>query len=177
MIRKVVLTILVVFNLLALVYLITPAPILPDLPYSIKSDEPGDTIQLKNVTAYYTNLTRTEVINFYKANYTGPIVLRLNHPPEKSKQIIRDTIQSYYLEEFILPYRESLFINGFEWEKDVFTKPEKRIKNKLFFKGKEYSAKITLKTFPTPIHHRLIAFYLTEIVILSSVIILLHRES
>lgn len=171
MVKKSLLSLFCIFNLLTLIYLIIPVPSLPDLPYSVKSDEPGDTVQLKNVTAYYTNLSRTEVINFYKANYNGPIVIHLNHPPEKAKEIIRDTTQSYYLEEFILPYKESLFINGFEWEKDVFTKPEKRIQNKLIFKGKEYSTKITLKTYPTSIPARLLTFFITQATIISIVII------
>lgn len=153
-----------IFNLFALLYLISPVPKLPDLPNSAKSDEPGDTVQIPHVTGYYTNLSRTEVINFYKANYNGLFRIQLNHPPEKARNIIRDTIQSYYLEEFVLPYKETFYINGFEWEKDVFTKPEKRIKNKLLYYGKEYQAKITLRTFPVPVYKRLISFYFTELV-------------
>ncbi len=171
MVKKTVIILFSLFNLVSLIYLVSPTPQLPDLPYSIRSDEPGDTIQLKNVTAYYTNLSRTQVINFYKANYSGPITIHLNHPPERAKEIIRDTTQSYYLEEFHLPYKESLFINGFEWEKDVFTKPEKRIKNKLLFKGKEYSAKITLKIFPTSIWQRLVSFYFSESIIVAAIFI------
>lgn len=158
---------MVLFNALSLTYLLIPTPTLKDLPNSAKSTEPGDTIQLKNVSAYYTNLSRTEVINFYKSSYTGPILIRLNHPPELSKTIIKDTIQSYYFEEFYLPFKESLYINGFEWENDVFTKPEKRIKNKLIFEGKEYRSKITLKTIPTSIPYRLTAFFATEVALLS----------
>ncbi|MFA5828091.1 MAG: hypothetical protein WC841_01830 [Candidatus Shapirobacteria bacterium] len=154
------------FNLLAVFYLIAPLPAIPDLSNSAKSDEPGDTTQLQNVAGYYTNLSRTEVINFYKANYNGFFRIQINHPPEKAKQIIRDTIQSYYLEEFILPFRESLFVNGFEWKNDVFTKPEKRIANRLLFKGIEYQAKITTKTFPVPILNRLVSFFFIETVVI-----------
>jgi len=68
-------------------------------------------------------------------------------------------------EEYVLPFKESIYINGFEWENDVFTKPEKRIKNKLLFKDKEYKAKITIKTFPTSLPKRLIAFLFTESVV------------
>jgi len=156
---------LLFFNFLAILYLVSPIPQIPDLSNSAKSDEPGDTIQIPNVSGYYTNLSRTEVINFYKANYNGLFRIRINHPPEKSKQIIKDTIQSYYLEEFVLPFKESLFINGYEWQNDVFTKPEKRIVNRLLFKGKEYQTKITIKTFPVPISNRLISFFFIEIVV------------
>lgn len=168
---KLALALLLIFNVFALLYLISPVPKLSDLPNSVKSDEPGDTVQIQNVSAYYTNLSRTEVINFYKANYNGLFRIQLNHPPEKAKNIIRDTIQSYYLEEFVLPYKETLYINGFEWEKDVFTKPEKRIKNKLLYYGKEYQAKITLRTFPVPIYKRLISFYFTEAIAIIAILI------
>jgi len=151
-----------VFNVIALVYLVTPPPLLRDFPNSVKSTLPGDTVQLKNVSGYFTNLTRREVINYYLSFYNHPLLVRLNHPPEKSKTIFRDTMQSYYLEELVLPFKESLFINGYEWENDVFTKPEKRIANKLTYNGISYSAKITLKTFPVPIFSRLLVFGLSQ---------------
>ncbi|MDD4027179.1 MAG: hypothetical protein PHO75_03235 [Candidatus Shapirobacteria bacterium] len=166
MIKKVIIFLFCCFNIFAIIYLISPVPTPPDLVNSIKSDEPGDTVQLKNVSAYYTNMTRTEVMNFYKAYYSGPFRIIINHPPEKSKEIIKDTIQSYYLEEYVLPFKESLYINGFEWENDVFTKPEQRSKNKLIFKGKEYKTKITLRTFPTSIPRRIFAFLITESVVI-----------
>ena len=162
MIKKIIISFLIIFNLLAVFYLISPAPILPDLPNSAKSDLPGDTVQVSNVSAYFTNMTRTEVMNFYKAYYNGIFRINLNHPPERAKDIIVNTIQSYYLEEFVLPFKESLYINGFEWENDVFTKPENRSKNKLIYHDKEYKAKITIRRFPTSIPHRLIAFFSTE---------------
>jgi len=162
MIKKKLIVLVCLFNIFAIVYLISPTPNLPDLVNSIKSDEPGDTIQLKNVSAYYTNMTRTEVMNFYKAYYSGPFRIILNHPPERSKEIIKDTIQSYYFEEYVLPFKESLYINGFEWENDVFTIQEKRVKNKLIFKDKEYKAKITIKTIPTSTPKRVVSFLFTE---------------
>lgn len=163
MLKKIFILLLIIFNIFTVLYLVSPTPTLKDLDNSAKSDEPGDTTQLKNVSAYYTNLGRTEVINFYKANYSGLFRIILNHPPERAKTVIRDTTQSYYLEEFVLPFKESLFINGYEWQNDVFTKPEKRIQNKLIYKGKEYSAKITLKTFPTPVPIRLLTFFSIEL--------------
>lgn len=140
-----------------------PIPQVPDLVNSIKSDLPGDTTQLVNVKGYFTNQSRTEVTNFYKANLNSPFKIRLNHPPEKSKTIFKDTMQSYYLEEFIIPFKMSLFVNGYEWENDVFTKPEKRVANKIIYNGLEYKAKITAKIYPTTIYQRLIAFFATEL--------------
>lgn len=165
---KIPLITLIIFNLIAIFYLITPSPQLPDLANSVKSDLPGDTVQIENVSAYFTNMTRTEVINFYKSHYSGPFRINLNHPPEKAKKIIVDTIPSYYFEEFILPFKESLYINGFEWANDVFTKEENRIKNKIIYQEKEYKSKITIRTFPNNITQRLIAFFFTELSIIAA---------
>ena len=174
MIKKIFFLALFLFNFFAVIYLIAPTPTFPDLPHSAKSDLPGGTVQIPNVSGYFTNLSRTEVINFYKANYNGFFRLQLNHPPEKAKEVIVDTIPSYYFEEFYLPFKESLYINGFEWENDVFTKPDKRIKNRLIYQDKEYKAKITVRTFPVPIYQRLLAFFLVEISLGS--IFLLYRS-
>jgi hypothetical protein len=171
MLRKILISILVIFNILAVFYLISSTPVLPDLPSSAKSDLPGDTVQISNVTAYFTNMTRTEVMNFYKAYYSGLFRINLNHPPERSQDIFVDTMQSYYLEEFILPFKESLYINGYEWENDVFTKVESRSKNKLIYNDIEYKAKITIRRFPTSIPSRLIAFFTTEIGIIVTLLV------
>jgi len=163
MIKKVLIIIAVLINLFFIVYLILPTPVLKPLPDSVVSTLPGDTTQLKNVSGYYTNISRTEVMNFYKSIYTSPFLIRINHPPEKAKEIFRDTMQSYYLEEFVLPFKESLFINGYEWEKDVFTKPEKRIANKLIYNGITYPSKINTKLIKTSVPTRLIVFFASEI--------------
>lgn len=171
--NKVIIGLLVVFNVLFVWYLTLPLPVIPDLPYSAKSDLPGDTTQLKNVSGYFTNLTRTEVITFYKANLNGPFRIQLNHPPEKAKDVILDTIQSYYLEEFVFPFKASIFINGYDWQNDVFTKPEKRIANRLLYNGIEYQSKITVKSYPTNLWSRLLGFFGLEVSLLA--VIYLYR--
>lgn len=171
MLKKTGIIFIIAFNLFAIAYLVSPTPTIPDLANSVKSQEPGDTVQIPNVSGYYTNMTRTQVMNFYKAHYTSPFLININYPPEKSKEIIKDTIQSYYFEEFNIPFKESLYVNGFEWENDVFTKPEKRIKNKLIYNGKEYKAKITIRTFPVSVPKRLISFFFMEAVIITGLII------
>lgn len=169
--KKLFIALFLVFNTLVIAYLVSPTPTLKDIPNTVKSELPGDTTQIKNVSAYFGNLSRTEVINFYKANYHGPFRIQLNHPPEKAKEIIRDTTQSYYLEEIILPFKESIFINGYEWQNDVFTKPEKRYANKLLYNNIEYQTKITIKVFPTSIAQRLITFFILEAAIISIIFI------
>jgi len=44
----------------------------------------------------------------------------------------------------------------------VFTKPEKRAANKLFYDNILYSAKITIKTYPVSLPRRLDAFFILE---------------
>ena len=71
------------------IYLIFPSPApLPPLPNGLKSDEPGDTVQIPGIYAYYTDLSRQEIISFYQNNYTNSrlfkfpfITYRLNYPP------------------------------------------------------------------------------------------------
>lgn len=162
--------ILVVINILSILYIISPTPKVPDLPNSIKSDLPGDTTQISNVSAYYTNMSRDEVMNFYYNNFNAPFRIRLNHPPEKAKNIIVDTIQSYYLEELVLPLKESLYINGFEWANDVFTKPEKRVMNKLIYNGVEYKTKVTVRNFTSTIPQRLFTLFFTEAVLIITIL-------
>ncbi len=154
---------LFIFNLFSLLYLLSPDPVLEALPSSVKSDLPGDTVQIENVSAYFTNLTRTEIINHYKATYNNSLRIILNHPPEKARTIFVDTIQSYFLEEFSIPFKQSLYINGFEWENDVFTATDSRSKNKLIYNGKEYKTKVTLRLFPVSPKNRLISFFTFEL--------------
>lgn len=143
-------SILIVFLFFA--YLLLPPPTdLPSLPGSVKSTEPGDTLEIPGVSAYYTNLSRQEVLAFYQKNFSRSrflgiplLIYRLNHPPEYAKQIFQSTKQSSFLEEIVHPLRESLFVNGFEWEVDPFTKPESRAKNKMIINQQEFKSKITL---------------------------------
>ncbi|MBU2592720.1 MAG: hypothetical protein ABH867_04050 [Patescibacteria group bacterium] len=156
------------FGVLASLYLLLPEPKLPppDLPESLKSDLPGDTVQLVNVSAYFTEKEREDLISFYQDYFSRSpflnlplITIRLNHPPEYAKEIIRDTVQSYYFEELIHPFKSSLFINGFDWQNDVFTPPDKRAQNKLIFKQKTWPVKVTLKWFHSGLAVRLFIFW------------------
>jgi hypothetical protein len=148
-------------------YLILPSPLeLPPLPESVRSVEPGDTTQVSGVSAYYTDLPRKTVVDFYtkafsRSSFLGiPLIsFRLNHPPERIREVLRDTQQSTYVEEVVHPLRESLFINGFEWENDPFTSPSRRIKNATTIAGKTYKCKVTLFNQGGAIWQRLLVFW------------------
>lgn len=89
------------------------------LPDSVKSELEGDTIQIPNVAAYFSDNYRDEVISFYlqdyQSKYNFPFPpLKLNHPPEYSWIAIKKHTDTTYLEELIYPLRDSFYINGFE---------------------------------------------------------------
>lgn len=150
-------------------YLVLPAPKdFPYLPGSIKSIEPGDTVQIANVSAYYTDMSRKDVVDFYfnyfsKSSFLGiPLITyKLNQPPERIREVLRDTQQSTYVEELVHPFRESVFLNGFEWDNDPFTPPSRRIKNILVVNGKTYQFKVTLFYQESQLWQRLLVFYLS----------------
>jgi len=149
--------------------LLLPAPKdFPYLPNSIKSTEPGDTVQIANVSAYYTDMSREEVIDFYFSYFSRspffnvPLpTYKLNHPPERIREVLRETQQSTYVEEIVHPLRESVFVSGFEWNNDPFTKPEDREKNILVVNGKTCQFKITLFYQESALWQRLLVYYLT----------------
>lgn len=168
--RKLIIIIAVITFIGGNIYLILPSSFLPQdmppLPNSIRSTEPGDTTQIANVTAYYTDLSREEVVAFYfhqfsKLSFKGiPLITyKLNHPPERIREVLRETQQSTYVEEIVHPLRESLFISGFEWNNDPFTLPKGRIKNILIVNGKIYQFKVTLFYQGSKIWQRLLIWW------------------
>ena len=154
-------------------YLVLPAPKdFPALPDSVKSIEPGDTIQIAHVSAYYTDLSRQEAVDYYFKYFSRSpflqiplITYKLNHPPERIREVLRATQQSTFVEEIVHPLRESVFINGFEWNNDPFTPPAARVKNILIVNGKTYQFKITIFYQESAIWQRLLIYYLSLITI------------
>ncbi|RJR24534.1 hypothetical protein C4578_02845 [Candidatus Microgenomates bacterium] len=162
-------------------YLLLPAPKdFPALPNSVKSTEPGDTVQITNVSAYYTDMPREEVVKFYYEYFSKSPFLniplptyKLNHPPERIREVLRETQQSTFVEEIVHPLRESVFVNGFEWDNDPFTPPERRAKNILVVNGKTYQFKITLFYQESLPWQRLFVFY--SILVLSYLVFLAYK--
>lgn len=166
--NKFQIAIFVVIFLVGTFYLCLPTPKdFPALPGSVKSIEPGDTVQIANVSAYYTDLPRKEAVDFYFKYFSRSTFLRiplitykLNHPPERIREVLRDTQQSTFVEEIVHPLKDSVFVNGFEWDNDPFTPPERRIANILIVDGKTYQFKITIYYQESRLWQRLIVFYL-----------------
>ncbi len=104
--------IFVILSVLFLTYLVLPSPSFPKAPPdSVQSREPADT-ETPLRRAYFTNFTRQQVLDWYKAQFGYGYLL--NYPPEDAGTIIRDQTRSTFLQEVVHPFRESVYINGFE---------------------------------------------------------------
>ncbi len=138
--------------LIGCVYLLLPSPTVPDLENSVRSDESGDTWQHPDQKAFYTNRVRQDVISEMQTKFSTSFFniripsFRLNYRPEESFEFIRDQVPSYYLEEILFPFRDSLFVNGWEPTNSPAVKPIPGIgKPPLYFKDQIYLSKVTLR--------------------------------
>lgn len=135
-------------------YALIPSPKFPQPPANaLQSKEPADTESIYR-RSYYTNYTRAEIMSYYSSQFMLPLQLRLNHPPEEAATLIRDQARSSYLEELVHPFRETLYINGFEP-----TKPTEQI----YFGSTHYNNKITIRMIPSQAVTRLTVLFLTFI--------------
>ncbi len=126
------------FSLVFLGYVVLPSPGFPaPPPGSLQSKEPADTESALR-RAYFTNLSREEVMSWYKSQFKWGY--RLNYPPETAASIIRDQTRSTFLEEIVHPFRESLFINGFE---------PKNPKDAINIEGLAWRQKIIIRYIPS----------------------------
>ena len=140
-------------------YLSLPSPTFPEPPPdALQSNEPGDT-ETPLRRAYFTNYSREEVLAYYQNQLRRSKFLnipmptyRLNYPPEEAQTLIRDQTRSTFLEEIVHPFRESVFVNGFE---------PKDPKDKIVIAGKQWRQKITVRLVPSHALSRLIVFGLT----------------
>lgn len=152
---KIIKILFFIVSLTLFAYVFPPSPDFPEmLPNSIQSTEPAD-IETPLRRGYYTNLTRPEIIEHYNSifkNNLGFITLRLNYPPEEAQTIIRDQTKSTFLEELVHPFRESLYINGFESEKTIY---------QLVIDGKTWNQKVIVRYVPSSVWVRLIVLFLT----------------
>jgi hypothetical protein len=157
MLYKFIKVLLPVLSLLLLVYMLMPGPSqisdFPALPESIKSNLEGDTIQVPNVSAYFSDNFRYFVTPFYKQGYQAltkfPFLpLTLNHPPEFAYTAIKDQTQSTYLEEYTYPLRDSLFVNGLELVNEDGT-PRFKGGGPFLIDGEHLKTKVTLRFYPS----------------------------
>lgn len=151
----------ILFLLILLFYLMLPSPAFPEPPPdSLESHEPADT-ETPLRRAYFTNAKREEIMKWYENQFEknklidlSLLTYRLNYPPENAQSIIRDQTRSTYLEEIVHPFRESLYVNGFE---------PKEEKDKIFIEGRAWEQKIIVRYVPSGYLARILVFVLSII--------------
>lgn len=163
---------------LGVFYLLLPEPVIPNLTPALKSTEPGDTVQMPGVWAYYTDLSREQVVEFYQQAFAKspflkiPLInYRLNHPPEYARETIIDTLKSNFYEELVHPLKDSLFISGWVPKEDkvyLATSKKKPI-TEFEVNGQKFQGKITLYHVTSPLWARLLVW--TGIVVLGLMLI------
>lgn len=155
------------FSSALLIYMLWPGPAkisdFPALPESFKSQLEGDTVQIPNVSAFFSNNFRDFAIPFYLGNYQNLTKLpfpplRLNYPPEFSWTAIKKHTDSTYLEELIYPLRDSLYVNGFE---PFYADGQPKYWGATTFEegGQSFFTKTTLRFYPSPFWARIITWF------------------
>lgn len=161
-----------------LVYLVSPGFDFPTPPPdSVQSKEMAD-VETPLRRAYFTNMTRSEVMNHYKSQLKLKLFgyeiphLNLNYPPEDSQTIIRDQTRSTFLEEIAYPLRESVYVNGFE---------PKEAKDAININGTPWRQKIIIRFVSTQTYIRVLlaipTFILLYIVLRLWVVEILHIKN
>ncbi len=162
-------SVFVILFLVGLVYVCLPglssvedfAPLSP----SIRSTQDGDTWQNKNIAAYYSDYNRREITRFYKNFFSKSLlfgiplpVIALNHPPGMAYQYVRDQQESTFLEEYVFPLRESIFVNGYEPKVENDRFPERQrsfVGDHKSYNGIYFNSKTTLRYYPSSIFARI----------------------
>lgn len=153
----------ILFSVFFIFYLLLPNPKFPEPPPdALQSEEAADT-ETALRRAYFTNFTRAEVLSHYSQQLNSSpflnIILptyRLNYPPEEAQTIIRDQTRSTFLEEIVHPFRESLFVNGFEPREE---------KDTIFIDGKKWRQKIIVRFVPSSTYTRVFLGLITLLLI------------
>lgn len=168
MIKKILLVIFFVFGLF---YLVAPGPKsindFNPLPNSTKSDLPGDTVQNPNIAAYFSEFNRSFITKYYFQNLRNDTLfgkfippIRLNHPPEEAFQYIRDQQVSTFLEEYVYPFRESIYVNGYEPYIQNGIASDKNL-SEVEYQGNFYPSKTTIRFYKSNPLYRVIIYILS----------------
>ena len=138
--------------LVGLVYLSLPQPTVPVVIDGLRSQEPGDTYQNPEQSAYFTQKERQQVLSEIESDFSLSFQglkipsFRLNYRPEEVQTLVREQIKSYYLEETIHPLRESIFVNGWEPQNSpIYSNIPEEKDPFIQIDGQFYRSKITIK--------------------------------
>lgn len=167
MIKKIILSLIFIIGL---IYIVLPGPssindFLP-IPNSLKSDEPGDTYQNPNIAAYFSQLNREGITNYYRNDLRNKFLLgriipplSINRPPQEAHIYVKDLQMSTFLEEYIYPLRSSIYVNGYEphIEAQILNLPPSE-GDIIQIKGQYFKSKTTLRFYPSEWYVRLIVY-------------------
>lgn len=166
-------TLLLTVFILGLFYIIAPGAKsvmdLPPLPDSLKSTEPGDTNQVANIAAYFSNSDRAQITKYYYDFYRRSFILgwlippiKLNHPPEYARQVVRNEIYLTFLEEYTYPLRDSILIAGYEpyIDNNLLKRPHNFLADHIYlsFIDTFFVSKTTLKYIGSNIFYRILVY-------------------
>jgi hypothetical protein len=165
MFKKALKILFAVFCIVCVFYLALPNYSFPEPPPgSIQSQEPAD-LESPLRRGYFTNLTRAEVLAWYEKQFNHSSfydlklpTLLLNYPPENAQTLIRDQTGSTFLQEFVHPFRESEYINGFQ-------PPSDKNRPIFFVEGKSWQLKIIVRQVPSSIWLREVIFLMSAAMI------------
>ncbi|MBI3485813.1 hypothetical protein HY025_02605 [Candidatus Daviesbacteria bacterium] len=163
---------LLILFFIGLAYIILPGPSSIDsflpLPNSVKSNLEGDTIQNPNIAAYFNDFRREFITSYYRQMLGERVFfdlkvlpLRLNHPPEEAYQYVRDQQESTFLEEYVFPLRESLFVNGVDPHADNDRRKVKvrsYVGDHIYYQDRYFNTKATLRYYPSPYLARFLVY-------------------
>lgn len=161
--KKLLVILFTIYCLVGVLYLALPEFSFPKPPPdSLRSQEPAD-LESPLRQGYFTNLSRAEVLVWYKDQFNHVKVFGyslklptplLNYPPEEAQTLIRDQTSSTFLQEYVHPFRESMYINGFE-PKTTNNEPA------FLVEGKSYKQKIIVRLVPSNVFIREFLFVLS----------------
>lgn len=153
--KAIIRAIIGIFLLIFLLYLAIPAPKFPSQPPdSVQSLESGD-VETPSRRGYFTNYDRGEVLAHYENQMKIEVLgielphYRLNYPPEDAQWLIRDQTKSTFLEEIVHPFRESLFVNGFESDDPQYA---------VSYRGVQFRQHITVRYSSSNLFVRVLVF-------------------
>lgn len=158
--------------ILGFIYIVLPGPVsiedFSGLSPSVRSDLPGDTWQNENIAAYYSDFNRDKITKYYKDFFSKTIffglplpMIAINRPPEEAYQYVRDQQESTFLEEYVFPMRESLFVNGYEpkVENDMFPGRERSfVGDHLSYNQTYFNSKATLRFYTSNVLARIMIY-------------------
>lgn len=157
--------------IIGLIYIVLPGPSsindFSPIPNSLKSDEPGDTVEVSNVAAYFSQFNREDITNYYRNDlrskyFFGKIIspLSINRPPQEAYIYIKDLQMSTFLEEYVYPLRSSIYVNGYEphIEAQILNIPPSE-GDIIHIKGQYFKSKTTIRFYSSEWYIRLTVYF------------------